>query len=70
MKKTIKQTFIDLSFKCVRLGLSNYKIIILSGFDLEDKQSKFLSLALIPSQKETTITKFLNIIKTFIYSIL
>lgn len=52
MKKTIKQTFIELSFKCVRLGLSNYKIIILSGFDLEDKQSKFLSLALIQSQKE------------------
>ena len=38
-------------------GLSNYKTLVLSGFDLEDKKSNLLSLALIPNQKETTINK-------------
>ena len=38
MKKTIKQEFIDISFKCDHPGLSNYKILVLSGFDLEDKK--------------------------------
>ena len=39
-----------------------YKILVLSGF-IEDKKDKLLSLALIPSQKETTINKFLTIMK-------
>ena len=63
MKNSIKQAFIDVSFKCVPPGLTNYKILILSGFDLEDKKAKLLSLALIPNQKEATITKFLTIMK-------
>ena len=63
MKKSIKQAFIDISFKCVPPGMSNYKIIFLSGFDLEDKKAKLLALALIPNQKETNITKFLSIMK-------
>lgn len=38
IKKSIKQAFIDVSFKCVPPGLSNYKILVLSGFDLEEKK--------------------------------
>ena len=69
IKKSIKQTFIDVSFKCVPPGLSNYKILVLSGFDLEEKKSKLLSLALIPNQKETTIIKFVNIMKnTYLFN--
>ena len=43
--------------------MSNYKILILSGFDLEDNKAKLLAIALIPNQKEVTITKFLSIMK-------
>lgn len=69
IKKSIKQAFIDVSFKCVPPGLSNYKILVLSGFDLEEKKSKLLSLALIPNQKETTINKFLSIMKnTYLFN--
>ena len=69
MKKTIKQAFIDISFKCVPPGLSNYKILVLCGFEFEDKKSKLLSLALIPNQKEATINKFLSIMKnTYLFN--
>ena len=34
-------------------GKSNYTILVLLGFELEDKNSKLLTL--IPNQKETTI---------------
>jgi len=69
IKKSIKQAFIDVSFKCVSPGLSNYKILVLSGFDLEEKKSKLLSLALIPNQKEATINKFLSIMKdTYLFN--
>ena len=68
MKKSIKQSFIDVSFRCVTPGTSNYKILILSGFDLEDNKAKLLTIALIPNQKEVTITKFLSIMKnTYIF---
>ena len=63
MKNTIKQGFIDISFKCDLLGIQNYKILVLSGLDIEVKKTKLLSLALIPNQKESTIIKFLNIMK-------
>ena len=56
MKKSIKQSFIDVSFRCVPPGMSNYKILILSGFDLEDNKAKLLAITLIPNQKEVTIT--------------
>lgn len=69
MKSTIKQEFIDISFKCVPPCMTNYKILILSGFDLEDKKAKLLALALIPNQKEATITKFLTIMKnTYLFN--
>ena len=63
MKKSIKQSFIDISIRCIPSGISNYKILILSGFDLEDNKTKLLAIALIPNQKEVTITKFLSIMK-------
>ena len=69
MKSTIKQAFIDISFKCVPPCMTNYKILILSGFDLEDKKAKLLALPLIPNQKEATITKFLTIMKnTYLFN--
>ena len=63
MKKGIKPSFIDVSFRCVPPGVSNYKILIWSGLDLEDNKEKFLVIALIPNQKEVMITKFLSIMK-------
>ena len=69
MKSSIKQAFIDISFKCVPPGMSNYKILVLSGFDMEEKKAKLLALALIPNQKEATITKFLTIMKnTYLFN--
>jgi len=41
IKKSIKQAFIDVSFKCVPPGLSNYKILVLSRFDLEEKNQNY-----------------------------
>ena len=69
MKKSIKQAFMDVSFKCVPPGMSNYKILVLSGFDLEDKKAKLLALALIPNQTQSTIVKFLSIMKnTYLFN--
>ena len=51
----------DVSIRCVPPGISNYKILILSGFNLEDNKAKLLAIALIPNQKEVTITKFISI---------
>ena len=49
--------------------MTNYKILILSGFDLEDKKAKLLDFALIPNQKEATITKFMTIMKnTYLFN--
>ena len=49
--------------------MSNYKILVLSGFYIEVKKVKLLCLALIPNQKESTITKFLNIMKnTYLFN--
>ena len=36
--------------------MTNYKILELSGFDIEDKKAQLLFLDLIPNQKEATIT--------------
>jgi len=49
MKKSIKQAFIDISLKCTFHGMSNYKILVLSGFDIEDKKAKLLASELIPN---------------------
>ncbi len=57
-KISIKQAFINISFKCVTPGMTNYKILVLSGFDIEDKKAKLLSLALIQIKKKRQLLNF------------
>ena len=41
MKNTIKQGFLDVSFKYIPPGMSSYKILALSGFDIEVKKEYY-----------------------------